>query len=143
MSLKRIFKFVALLTPLIIFVMLLTLPYYSARLSLMRQGLPFARVVPKEKLDIFQYVQTDSFAYQAIVFSDSKAVGIISQPLGSFAQFEWFTDKHNIDDKGFASWFELVPVIVWSLRWWLIPIQIVALLLWLRMREKRVQHSMA
>lgn len=143
MSLQSKFRFVALLAPLLLFVLVLTSPYYSARLSLVLHGRPFARVVPKEKLDIFQFVSTDSFACRAIVFSQKKAVGWICLPSnGGFAGFVPFSDKPDLAIGGdLDPWFYFPLIITWSLRWWLLPIQVVILLLWLRMREKRVQYS--
>lgn len=144
MSLLCKFRFVALLAPLLLFVLVLTSPYYSARLSLILHGRPFARVVPKEKLDIFQFVSTDSFACRAIVFSKEKAVGWICLPsTGGFPCFVPFSDKPNFTNGGaFDPWldFNLPLIIAWSLRWWLLPVQVVILLLWLRRREKRVQY---
>ena len=142
MSLRRTFRFVALLAPLLLFTLVITSPYYSARLSLILHGHPFARVVPKEKLDIFHYVETDGFANHAVVFSSGKAVGMIVQPLGSFAYFEPFSDKPNFEHgTAFQPWFDLPLLIAWSLRWWLLPAQVILLLLWLRMRQRRVKYS--
>jgi hypothetical protein len=125
------------------FALVLTSPYYSARLSLTLHGHPFARVVPKESLDIFKFVSTDSFACRAIVFSNEKAVGWICLPsTGGFASFVPFSDKPNLED-GVAMdpWFDLPLRIAWSLRWWLLPAQVILLLLWLRMKQRRVQYS--
>ncbi len=141
MSPRRTFQFAALLAPLFLCAFALTLPYSSARLSLIFHGHPFARVVPKEKLDIFQYVHTDNFAYKAVVFSGSKAVGIISQPTGDFAQFQPFSDKNAVDDFYFDPWLGIPMLIAWTFRWWLLLVQVIVLLLWLRMRQKRVQYS--
>jgi hypothetical protein len=143
MSFRRTFRFVALLAPLVLFVLVLTSPYYSARLSLVLHGRPFARVVPKERLDIFTFVSTDSLACRAIVFSKEKAVGRICLPsTGGFASFVPFSDKPDLEDSAaFDPWFDLPLLIAWSLRWWLLPTQVILLLLWLRMRQRRVHYS--
>ncbi len=143
MSLRRTIRFVALLAPLLAFALVLMSPYYSARLSLILHGRPFARVVSKENLDIFKFVSTDNFACRAIVFSNEKAVGWICLPsTGGFAAFVPFSANPNLEDGVFADpWFDLPLIIAWSLRWWLLPVQVIALLLWLRQREKRVQYS--
>jgi hypothetical protein len=74
MSLPRTIRIALIFAPLLVFPLLISLPHCSARLSLLLKGLPFAHVVPKEKLDIFNYVQTDSFANQGVFFSGGKAV---------------------------------------------------------------------
>src|SRR6266436_6397520 len=99
MSLRRTFRFLALLAPLLLFALVLPSPYYSARLSLILHGRPFVRVVPKESLDIFKFVSTDSFACRAIVFSNEKAVGwICLLSTGGFASFVLFSDKPNFEN---------------------------------------------
>src|SRR6267154_4461818 len=141
MSFRRIFRFATLLGPLLFFVLALTSPYYSARLSLILHGRPFAHVVSKESLDIFKFVSTDSFACRAIVFSNEKAVGWICLPsTGGFASFVPFSDKPNFENYVPDIWSAILPI-AWSLRWWLLPAQVIILLLWLRLRDKRVQHS--
>ncbi|MGD0904393.1 MAG: hypothetical protein ABR924_15755 [Terracidiphilus sp.] len=125
-----------LLAPLLAFALVLMSPY-SARLSLMLHGRPFARIVPKEKLDIFKFVSTDSFADRAIVFSNDKAVGWICLPtLGGFASFVPFSDNPNVVDVPFEPWFQFPLMIAWWLRWWLLPAQVVILLLWLHQKRK-------
>jgi len=131
-----------LVTPLFVFGLACGLPYYSARLSLTLHGLPFARVVPKEKLNVFQFVKTDSMAATAIVFSGGKAVGWICEPWGSFASYVAFSDQPSFEDiEPYDFWFNGPLLIAWSLRWWLLLIQAVILLSWLRSREKRVRYS--
>lgn len=139
MSLRRTFRFVALLAPLLIFALVFTLPYHTARLSLILHGYPFARVVPKEKLDIFQYVQTDNFSFKAVVFSDGKAVGVIEQPMGAFAYFESLSQANSKD--GFPMLFNWLMIVVWILRWLLLPVQVFLLFLWFRQRERKTQLS--
>jgi len=142
MSLQRTFRIVALLAPLVLFVFVLTSPCYSARLGLVLHGHPFARVVPKEKLDIFQFVRTDSLACRAIVFSDEKAIGWIFQSsTGGFARFVPFSGTPDVRGAAFDPWFDFPLVIAWSLRWWLLAAQLIILLLWLRMRQRTVQYS--
>lgn len=141
MSLRRTFRFVALLSPSLLFTLVFLSPYYSARLSMMLHGRPFAHVVPKERLDVFKFVSTDSFACRAIVFSKEKAVGWICQPSGGFPSYVSFSDKPNFRDSvAYHPWFGLPLIIAWALRWWLLPVQVVTLLLWLRQREREFQH---
>jgi hypothetical protein len=99
--------------------------------------------VSKEKLDFFKFVSTDSFACTAIVFSNDKAVGWICLPsTGGFAAFVPFSDNPNLEGgAAFDPWFDFPLMIAWFLRWWLLPAQVVILLLWLRQRAKRVQYS--
>ena len=104
-------------------------------------GHPFARVVAKEKLDIFQFVQTDSMSYKAVVFSGGKPVGMIDQPIGAIACFEPFPSQTNFWDYGFPTLFNALSIMAWSLRWFLLPVQAVILLFVATPREKRVQHS--
>jgi hypothetical protein len=143
MSLKGKFRVIALFAPLLLFVLVLTLPYSSTRLSLIVHGHPFARVVPKEKLNIFDFVSTDNSACRAIVFSKEKAIGWICLPLtGGFAQFVPFSGRPDLGmDEAFNDWFQFqaLMIIPWIFRWWLLPIQAVILLLWLRSREKRLR----
>ena len=141
MSPRRTFRIAALLAPLLLFVFALTLPYSSVRLSLILHGHPFARVVPKEKLDIFQFVQTDSFSYKAVVFSGGKAVGMIDQPIGAFACYEPFPRQPVSLNDGFPVLLNALLCIVWSLRWFMLLVQAVLLLLWLRQRERKPASS--
>jgi hypothetical protein len=139
MTIRGLFRFVALLAPLLIFALVLLSPYYSARLSLILHGEPFARVVPKEDLDIFKFVSTDNFACRAIVFSGEKAVGWICLPsTGGFASFVPFSDHPSFkDDDRWLIWFNVPLMIAWALRWWLLGAQGVALLFWIRHVQKR------
>ena len=143
MSLRRTFRSVALFAPLLLFALVLASPYFSARLSLILHGRPFARVVPKDRLDVFKFVSTDSFACRAIVFSNEKAVGWICLPsTGGFASFVPFSDKTNFENGvTFDPGFDLPLTISWAFRWWLLPAQAVVLLLWLRTRQRRFQYS--
>lgn len=142
MSLRRTFRLVPLFAPLLLFALVLTSPYYSARLSLLLHGRPLARVVPKQRLDVFKFVSMDNFACRAIVFSNERAVGWICLPsTGGFASFVPFSDKPNFEDVAFEPWFHFPLTISWVLRWWLLPAQGVILLLWFRHREKTVEYS--
>jgi hypothetical protein len=118
-----------------LFPLVLALPYYSVRLSLLLNGIPFARVVPKERLDIFRYVQTDGFDKQAVVFSGDEAEGLIVQPLGSPPYFEPLADANAAEWRvpfGFMAF--LVTARYWG--WLLLPAQAFVLLLRLRKRER-------
>ena len=95
----------------------------------------------KENLDIFKFVQTDSFSYKAVVFSGGKAVGMIDQPTFDLAHFESFPIQENSVDLGFPKWLYGLLLISWYFRWWLLPAQLIILLLWLLQREKKDQHS--
>jgi len=142
MSSRRAIRLALLFLPLLVFGLAWGIPYYSARLSLMLHGLPFAHVVPKENLDVFQFVKTDSMASRGIVFSGGKAVGWICEPWGSFASYVAFSDQPSFEDiEPYDFWFNVPLLIAWSLRWWLLLIQAVILLWWLRSREKRVRYS--
>jgi hypothetical protein len=80
------------IAPLLLFALVLASPYFSARLSLLVSGYPFARIAPKQGLDIFKFVATDNFACQAIVFSKDRAVGWICRPVGyGFANEQFHT----------------------------------------------------
>jgi|SRR5436190_8100524 len=142
MSLRRTFRFVPLFVPLLLFILVLTSPYYSGRLSLILHGRPLGRIVPKEKLNVFQFVSTDNMRSRGIVFSDGKEVGWIYQPISGFARFVPFSAKPSFEViPAFDPWFDFILTISWSFRWWLLPLQVVVLLLWLRQRGKRVHHS--
>jgi hypothetical protein len=105
------------------------------------RGYPFARVVPKETLDVSHYVQFDDFGFRSVVFSGDKAVGIIDQPTFDLAHFESFPIQEKAVDVGFPMWLYGLFCIGWFLRWWLLPVQLIVLLLWLRQREKKSHYS--
>jgi hypothetical protein len=117
-----------------LFAIALTLPYSSARLSLILHGHPFAHVVPKEKLDIFQFVKMDSFSYKAVVFSDGKPVGMIDQPNGAFASYDPFPLQPDSVYDDFA-------MLLWVLRWFLLPVQAVLLFIMFYKREIKAKNS--
>jgi hypothetical protein len=108
----------------------------------MLHGRPFARVMPKEKLDIFQFVSTDNLRSRAIVFSDETPIGWIYQPLSGFARFVPFYGRPNFQDVGYAHpQFEDFLLIGWSFRWWLFAAQVLLLFFWFGFRKRNVQHS--
>jgi hypothetical protein len=109
MASRRTIKRALLFIPLLAFVLADCIPYYSARLSLMLHGLPFARVVPKENRDPFQWVKTDSFASKGIVFSGRQAVGWICQPAGSFASYVPFSAQPSLTRLGNSTFRFNVP----------------------------------
>ena len=94
------------------------------------RGYPFARVVPKEKLDVSQYVQFDDFGFKSVVFSGGKAVGLIDQPNFDLAHFKSFPIQEDSVDEGFPTWLYSLILITWYFRWWLLPTQIIFLVLW-------------
>src|SRR5438477_13081915 len=121
MSPRHTIRFVSLFVPLILFVLLLIAPYYSGRWSLILHGRPFARVVPKEKLNVFQFVSTDNLRSRAIVFSNGTAIGWIYQPMFGFARFVPFSSRPSFQDVGDSHpQFEDFLLIAWSFRWWLL-----------------------
>jgi hypothetical protein len=140
MSLRRAIRTVLLFVPLLLLFLALALPYCSARFSLLLHGAPFARVVPKEKLDIFRYVQTDGFDIEAVVFDGDKAVGLIVQSLGSPPYFEPLSEA-NPEQWRFPFGFIAFVVTARFWGWLLLPIQAIVLLLWLRQREKALRFS--
>ena len=137
MSVRRTFRFVLLSTPLLVFALLFTLPLFAERLSLAFHGHPFARIVPKEGLNVFEFVTVDNLRARAIVFSHGKAIGWIYEPMTGLPRFIHFSNIPNFDIGGFDPWFDICFLLTWFLRWYLLPVQAVVLLLWLRSRGKR------
>jgi hypothetical protein len=146
MAVRQTLRVVALFASLLFLAAVFTIPRYSPRLSLIVQRRPFATVVPKESLDIFKFVSTDSFACRAIVFSHGKAIGwIMLSSTGGLPSFIPFSEKPNLED-GITAFpaFGFFPVIAWALRWWLLAIEVVFLVLWLWTRRREMwgsQHS--
>src|SRR5687768_2011962 len=139
MSLRRTIRFVPLFAPLVLFVLLLFAPYCSGRWSLILHGRPLARVVPKEKLDVFQFVSTDNLRSRAIVFCDGTAIGWIYQPMFGFARFVPFSGRPSFQDVGDSHpQFEDFLLIAWSLRWWLLAAQMLLLFFWFGLRKRNV-----
>jgi hypothetical protein len=105
--------------PLVAFGLLCALPYYCVRLSLIRDGHPFARIVPKERLDIFQYVPTDNFRCAGIVFSDSQAIGWVYHPMADFARFAPFSATPTLAVGGSIDpLFDVILLLLFAFRWW-------------------------
>jgi len=141
MPCRRIINLLALFTPLVLFLLLLLAPHYSSRWSLILQGHPFARIVPKTQLDVFQFVSTDNLRSQAIVFSDQTAIGWIYQPMAGFAEFVPFSGQPSFDDVsvlhiGFTDFL----LVAWSLRWWLIVAEVLLLFSWFGLKKSGVQQ---
>lgn len=135
---RRALSVMALLTSLLFLAAVLALPCCSVRLSLILHGHPCATVVPKENLDIFKFVRTDSLACQAIAFSHGHAIGWIMLPsTGGFASFIPFIEKPSLEEglTAFPS-FQFPLMVAWAYRWWLLLIQGVFFALWLRTRRR-------
>lgn len=142
MSLRRTIRLVSFFTPLVLFVLLLLAPRYSARWSMVLQGHPFARVVPKAQLDIFQYVSTDHLRSRALVFSGGAPIGWIYQPMSGFARFVPFSHPPIDPYMGaFNVGFVDYLLVAWSLRWWLLFLQALLFLFWIGFRKSGVQRS--
>jgi hypothetical protein len=142
MSLRRIIRLVPLFIPLVLFVLLLLAPRYSVRWSMILQGHPFARVIPKEQLDIFQYVSTDHLRSRALVFSGGTPIGWIYQTMSGFARFVPFSHPPSDPYMGALNvGFTDYLLAAWSLRWWLLVVQALLLLFWIGLRKSSVQQS--
>jgi len=129
--LERQIRFLLFFAPSILFAFLAMAPTCSDRWSLISHGIPFARVVPKEKLNIFQYVKTDNFRARAIVFSGGKVVGWIYQPMFGFARYVRFSATPSFQNIGNLRWaFEDYLLIAWHGRWLLVAAQVSLLLYW-------------
>jgi hypothetical protein len=126
--------------PLVLFGLVAAVPFCSARISLTLHGHPFAHVVSKEKLDVFQYVTMDSFQNSAIVFSDDRAIGWIYSPM-TFPRFVPFpAEPNDVDNKTFeAGLFDLaLPLVSYFRWWWLVAMEAFVLLTWLQRRTKPI-----
>jgi hypothetical protein len=97
MSVRDFTKIAGLLVPGCLFIAVCALPYYSDRLSLIEEGLPLAHIVAKEKLNIFDYVDTDFMRAQAIVFSHGKPVGWIYAPMFGLPRYVPFLKPRDFD----------------------------------------------
>ncbi|HXI50401.1 MAG TPA: hypothetical protein VNH84_02825 [Candidatus Saccharimonadales bacterium] len=138
MRTRRPFRLGLLFAPMLLWVLVVTSPFYSAHVSLAFHGRPFARVVPKETLDVFQFVQTDNLRCRAIVFSGEEAVGWILQPFG-FARFVPFSETPNFQDVEFPDMLsDVVLPIAWTCRWWLLGAQAL-LLFWFAANARKAQ----
>ena len=130
MLLRRTLRFVLLIAPPLLLLLVFIAPYYSARWSLVLHGCPFARIIPKEKLDVFQYVDMDNMRNRAFVFSDGKAVGWIMQPMSGFARFVPFSGKRTL--VGLADVDVLTDyclLVAWWWRWELLIAYILLLII--------------
>jgi hypothetical protein len=135
---RRALRVIALFTPLLFLAALLALPCYSARLSLILHGHPFATVMPKENLDIFKFVGTDSFACRAIVFSRGKAIGWVMLPsTGGSASFVPFSGKPGLEEGMTAvPSFDFTLMMAWAYRWCFLLVQGGFLVLWWRTKRR-------
>src|SRR6266566_7148910 len=121
MSRSPRFRFVLLCLPLLAFALICALPHVSVRLSLILHGHPFARVIPKERLNVFEFVPTDNLRSRAIVFSERRAIGWIYQPTSGFPRFVPFSATPNfMDVGGFDPVFGYIFLLLWVDKWWLI-----------------------
>lgn len=138
MSPQRAIRYVPLFLPLIGFFLIVGLPNYSGRLSVLLHGIPFAHVT---KAEVFKYVQTDNLRNAGIVVSDGRAIGWIYQPISSFARFVPFTGKPSLDNSGDIDvCFDFLFLTAWTLRWWLLAAQILLVVYWFGFRKRRVQN---
>jgi hypothetical protein len=124
----------------LVLLLVLASPYYSDRFSLFLHGRPFARVVAREKLDVFQFVSTDNLSCAALVFSRDKPVGWICRPMCGFSRFVPFSGRPDLGDVSFDLWADLYAPLAWSCRWWLLAAQAILLLLYARLRQKAAQE---
>ena len=139
MSLRRATGFILLFLPLIGFLLVAALPHYAGRLSLLLNGIPFAKVT---KDDGSKYPQTGNMRNAGIVISNGRAAGWIYQPMLGFARFVPFTDSPKIEDMiVFDPWFDDRLGFVWYWRWWLLAAQAVVLVLWFGLRTRKVWSS--
>jgi hypothetical protein len=86
---------------------------------LIRDGHPFARIVPKERLDIFQHVPTDNFRCAGIVFSDTQDIGWVYQPMADLARFVPFSGTPSLVVGGSIDpLFDVILLLLYVFRWW-------------------------
>jgi hypothetical protein len=87
----------------------------------MLHGHPFAHVVPKMRLNIFDFVRTDNLRCQAIVFSDGSdknAFGWIYAPTSGFARFVPFSTPPSLSlPGGFDFVFDYLFFLLWVFKW--------------------------
>lgn len=116
--------------PLFLFLVGISVPYSSVRLSLIWHGHPFARVVPKNAVNIFPYVDRDSFACSALVFEGSSSIGWIDSPTnGGIAWYVPWSSTRFLDDYGSPRVLETCFEVLWMERWFLLLVQAVVFLL--------------
>jgi hypothetical protein len=93
-----------------------SVPVTSARISLALHGQPFARVVPKDQINVLSIVPTDSFASRGVVYARERPIGWIYAAIGSFPQFVPFgtvPDFDSLPGQGENYLF----LIIWTTRW--------------------------
>jgi hypothetical protein len=130
MLFRHLARWLFFFLPLTLFIVAMALPFESARITLILHGHPFARVVPKDKLNIFRYVDNDSFACQAIVFSGADAIGWIELPsTGGFPEFVPFTTTRSLDEFPIIG-IDFCFIILWITRWWFLAGQAIVVLFW-------------
>ena len=138
MSIRRTIRFAVLFTPMVLLALVSALPHYSERLSVTFHGYPFARIVQKERLNVFEFVARDNMRSKAVVFWHGKPIGWIYQPMMGLPRFVSFSGPPNVEMGGLDVWFDLRLPVAWLWRWYLVPIQAVVLLVWLRRRAKHL-----
>ena len=140
MSLRRTIRRFLFLTPLLLFAMLVELPQYSARLSLVQHGYPFANLTPCYKIDVYKLMSNYNVRVRSIAFSDGKPVGYIYQGIIGLARFEPISNDTSPEGVGvYDPCFDGRLITAWSWRWWLLAVQFLLLLLWFGLRRYRVQ----
>jgi len=92
-------KKMLLLTPLLAVILWFICDYCFVELGLIANGYPFARIVPKQQIGhhIFDYVATDCFQAEALVFSNDKAVGWIYHGMTGTVQYVPFNGTRRFD----------------------------------------------
>jgi len=134
--LRRTLRVLSLILPLLVFVLVCALGRYSVEFSLITRGYPKARIVPKDRLDVFNYVTTDNFRSRAIVFSEGRAVGWIYQPMSGSARFEPFRGKPSFTlPPEFEMFYDVWLPLAWGLKWWLLAAQ-GAVFVWFAWKRK-------
>jgi hypothetical protein len=97
-----------------------SVPVTSARISLALHGHPFARVVPKDQMNVLSIVPTDSFASRGVAYARERPIGWICSSFGSFPQFVPFgaaPDFGSLPGLGENCLF----LVLWMARWiWLL-----------------------
>lgn len=115
------------------------LVYYSSeRFSLIVSGYPFARIVEKEDLNIFDYVDTGSLRSKAIVFSNDTPIGWIYQGISGPPYFIEFEEGKKFDFNGFRVGFDVFLTLTYLAIWPLLAIaSFLSLLLLVQLRLKK------
>ena len=118
------------------------LVYYSSeRFSLIASGYPFARIVEKEYLNIFDYVDTDSLRSGAIVFSNDNPTGWIYQGISSPPYFIEFEEGKKFDFNGSRVGFDVFLTLTYLAIWPLLAIaSFLTLLFLVQLRLKKCRE---